>query len=175
MKETRRWRGILASLVLAAVPAAGGDAPAGVSSREAFERIKSLAGLWEGSHTAKDGPAASVRYELTANGTAVMERLFPGTSHEMLSVYHLDGDQLVITHYCALGNQPRMRLEKATVKPAELSFGFAGGTNLDPAKDTHIHSGKVQIVDQDRLEEEWSVYEGGKQTGTNRLFLSRKK
>ena len=46
-------------------------------------------------------------YGVTAAGTAVMEALFPETDHEMLTVYHLEGNDLVLTHYCAMGNQPR--------------------------------------------------------------------
>ena len=61
----------------------------------------------------------------------------PGTDHEMVSVYHADGKDVVMTHYCAFGNQPKMKLDPAS-KDNELKFVFAGGTNLDPAKDTHM-------------------------------------
>jgi hypothetical protein len=152
-------------------PAPARAAPAG--ARAAFEKLKALAGAWEGKagHGDALGPA-SVRWETISAGTAVMETLFPGTEHEMRSVYFMDGGDLVLTHYCAMGNQPRMRLSRASTDRA-LVFEFAGGTNLDPAKDVHIHSGKIQLVGPDALEAEWTVWGGGKQTGANRFVLAR--
>jgi len=73
-----------------------------------------------------------------------------------------------------MGNQPRMKLAQATgAEPVELRFDFAGGTNLDPAQDAHMHSGRVTLRGTDRLEAEWAVYDKGKQTGSNRFFLNR--
>jgi hypothetical protein len=145
-----------------------------VDGQGAFERLKSLAGEWQG--TAGDGGAATpatVRYELGSGGTIVRELLFPGTEHEMLSVYHLVGGQLVATHYCAMGNQPHFKLASATAD--EMVFDFDGGTNFEPARDAHIHSGRLRLVGPDRLAAEWTVFAGGKKTGTNRFSLTRKK
>jgi hypothetical protein len=120
-----------------------------------FERLKRLNGEWQGTVESRQGPAATVLYRLTANGKTLMETLFPGMDHEMISMYHLDGKDLVVSHYCAVGNQ-------------------AGGTNLDPKKDVHIHSGKLIFVDDDHLESEWAVYQGEKQVGSNKFFLTRR-
>src|SRR5579883_3440161 len=82
--------------------------PAGAAG---FESLKKLAGDWV--QIGKDGkPAGPVvsSIRVTSAGTAVEETLFPGTAHEMVTMYHLDGGELVLTHYCALGNQPHMRL-----------------------------------------------------------------
>ena len=67
---------------------------------------------------------------ITAGGSAVHETLFPGQPHEMISLYTAEGSDLVLTHFCVLGNQPRM---KADSKAAgnQLAFKFAGGANLD--------------------------------------------
>ncbi len=172
------WRVGVWSLVLAGW-ASGGEAeppPAasGLDSKLAFERLKGLAGEWTGTVVAKDGPPAQVRFELISAKTAVMETQFPGTEHEMRSVYHLDGTALVLTHYCAMGNQPRMKLAMAS-KPNELVFDFAGGANLDPAKDAHVHSGRMVLLDDDHLEAEWTGYQGGKPGGVHRFFLARKR
>ena len=59
---------------------------------------------------------------------------------EMLSVYHMDKGNLVMSHYCALGNQPRMKLNPKKSTPQELVFDFAGGTNFNPRRDQHMHS-----------------------------------
>jgi hypothetical protein len=162
---------MVAALALCAGTAMAGDAPAG-SAREALARIKGLVGTWEGHIATPDGPPGSVRYELTGGGNTVVEKLFPGTEHEMMTVYHLDGDKLLATHYCAMGNQPVMKLEKATA--GELGFGFVGGTNMDASKDVHIHSGRLRFVEGGKLESEWDVYQGSKQTGTHKFYLARK-
>jgi hypothetical protein len=160
-----------------AAPAAPPAPPPATAAdpKAAFARLKGLAGAWEGKagHGEELGPA-SVRWETTSAGTAVMETLFPGTDHEMRSVYHLDGDTLVLTHYCAMGNQPRMRLSRASTD-RELVFDFSGGTNLNPRRDTHIHSGRIRLVGPDAIEAEWTVWGDGKQTGANRFVLARKR
>jgi hypothetical protein len=159
----------------AAEPARPAAAAPGSAARAAFDRLKTLAGTWEGKagHGEKLGPA-TVRWETISAGTAVMETLFPGTDHEMRSVYFMDGPELVLTHYCAMGNQPRMKLSPASTD-RDLVFEFAGGTNLDAAKDVHIHSGRLKLVAPDALEAEWTVWGGGKQTGANRFVLERKR
>ncbi len=164
-------RALVACAVLLSLPAA-----AAPDAKAAFDRLKSLAGAWEGKagHGDQLQPGASVRWETISNGTAVMETLFPGTPHEMRSVYFLDGGDLVLTHYCAMGNQPRMKLSPASTDRT-LVFDFAGGTNLDPAKDVHVHSGTIRLTGPDALEAEWTVWGGGKQTGANRFVLARKK
>ena len=74
--------------------------------------MKKLAGTWLLAD--KDGKPtdqiASI-IKVTAGGSVVHETLFPGQPHEMVSVYHRDGADLVMTHYCALGNQPRMKAD----------------------------------------------------------------
>ena len=75
----------------------------------------------------------------------MQETLFPGTPNEMISMYHLADGQLVMTHYCAMGNQPRMKLDAQASTPDKLVFAFDGGTNFDPAKDGHVHSGSLTL------------------------------
>ena len=168
MRRLTTWT---AALALSAGAMQAADAPGG-SAREALGRIKTLVGTWDGHIATPDGPPGSVRYELTGGGNTVVEKLFPGTDHEMMTVYHLDGERLLATHFCAMGNQPVMKLEKAT--PTELSFGFASGTNMDASKDVHIHSGRLRFGEGGTLQSEWDVYEGAKKTSTNKFFLARK-
>src|SRR5439155_8435497 len=98
-----------------------------------LEKLKKLSGTWVA--TDKDGkPTSEVVsvFRVTSAGSAVHETIFPGTDHEMVSVYHLDGKDLVMTHYCALGNQPRMKLD-AKSQPNQLVFhSRAGPTSTRP-------------------------------------------
>jgi hypothetical protein len=66
-----------------------------------------------------------------------------------------------------------MQLSRAQSTAAELVFEFTGGTNLDPAKDGHIHAGRIRLPAADRLEADWVFYTGGRPAGTNRFLLTR--
>jgi hypothetical protein len=166
-------RGVaLPVLVMALLAGAARGADATADHKAAFDRLKTLVGAWQGHHTTPDGPEMSVEYRLTGNGTALMERLFAGTPHEMLSVYYMEGSELVLTHYCAMGNQPRMKLVSGG-KEGDLHFDFVGGTNLDPATSTHIHGGRISIPAADRFDADWHVWTQGKAADTHRLFMRR--
>jgi hypothetical protein len=102
-----------------------------------------------------------------------MQTQFPGSDHEMVSMYYVDGDKLVLTHYCAVGNQPRLELDRKVSKPNELRFVFAGGTNLNADKDMHIHSLRTVIKDKGHIEEEWDAYQEGKKIATEKFTMSR--
>jgi hypothetical protein len=140
----------------------GGATAQPTAAHAGLERMKKLAGTWV--EAGKDGkPTDKVVsvVKVIGGGAVVHETLFPGQPHEMVSVYLVDGGDLVMTHYCALGNQPRMKADPKS--PAgKLRFEFAGGTNLDPAKDKHMHEGTITFVDDDHIEWSGVAWEGGK-------------
>ncbi len=161
-----------------------GEAKEGVDAKAAFARLKTLAGTWktqiEGHHAAKakenkDGHAepVTVTFKLTGAGSAVVETQFPGTGHEMTSVYHLDGDDLRMTHYCAMGNQPQVKLDRAHSRPDHLIFLFDGGTNLDPKKDMHIHGLTMTFQKDGHVTSDWEGYMGGKSAGITSFIMTR--
>ncbi len=141
----------------------------------ALEPLKKLAGTWTGKAGA-DHPEMDVTvvYRVTANGSAVMETLFPDTDHEMVTMYTVEKGGVVLTHYCAAGNQPRMRAKKGG-PPNELVFQFAGGANLDPARDEFMHDARLVFVDENHLRSEWTGWEGGKAGKTTVFDLTRQK
>jgi hypothetical protein len=139
-------------------------AGAAVEPKAAFERLKALAGTWQGA--AGHGPTdqqANVVYRVASGGSVVEETLFPNSPHEMVSMYHLADGQLVMTHYCAMGNQPHLKLDTAASAPDRLVFAFDGGTNLDPAKDGHVHSGVIEWKGE-LLRADWTFWAGGKES-----------
>lgn len=140
-----------------------------------FARLRALEGTWKGTAHATNGESfpVEVDYRLTGGGTALVETLFKGTPHEMVTVYHCDGSDIVLTHYCSAGNQPRMRL--ATPGAQELVFEFDGGTNFDPRKDGHMHVGRLEIVDNDHVKTRWSFYQGGKADHDAQFEITRVK
>ncbi len=150
-------------------------APA-IPSNPAFDRLKLLVGEWvvvEGSF-GKPGEVA-VRYALTGAGSALVETLFPGAEHEMVTVYHRDGEGVVLTHYCAAGNQPRMRLK--SVEGGVFAFDYDGGTNIVVERDSHMHSAKLDLSNPDEIRSEWIGWTNGKPDPEHaaRFRLTRKK
>jgi hypothetical protein len=126
-----------------------------------LEKMKKLVGTWVVA--GKDGkPTDQVLsvIKLTAGGSAVHETLFPGQPQEMVSVYTADGPDLLMTHYCVLGNQPRMKADPNS-SANQICFKFAGGTNLDPKKDKHMHEATLTLVDNDHIELLGVAWDGG--------------
>lgn len=124
------------------------------STSPAFEVMKKLVGEWA---TADDkgnaGPVVSV-YKLISNNSVLHETLFPGTPHEMVSVYHMDGPDLICTHYCAMGNQPRLKYV-AGKDPKELEFKSVAVGNGKSLDDAHMGHAKIRIIDENHLKSEW--------------------
>ena len=148
-----------------AVQSRGGDdaapKPSTVPTNVTLEKMKKLAGTWlladaDGKPT--DQVASIIK--VTAGGSAVHETLFPGQPHEMVSVYTVDGQDLIMTHYCVLGNQPRMKADPKS-QANEIIWRFVGGTNLDPKKDKHMHEATLKIIDDDHIEVNGIGWENG--------------
>lgn len=133
-------RSLIALFALTTISAHGAVTP-----EQAFASIKSLKGHWHGPAAMKGMPPSHSVFRVTAGGSAVQETIFPGTPMEMLSVYHMDKGHLLMTHYCALGNQPRMKLNAKKSTPRELVFDFDGGTNFNPRRDKHMHSLSLKL------------------------------
>ncbi|MCH9681000.1 MAG: hypothetical protein K0V04_06180 [Deltaproteobacteria bacterium] len=89
-----------------------------------------LPGRWTAS--LEGGHELVVDYRMTARGSVLLETWMPGTPAETLTTFHLDGDRLMLTHYCGQGNQARLRLTDATER--QLSFSRFDVTNHDPSQ-----------------------------------------
>jgi hypothetical protein len=127
-----------------------------------FDKLKTLVGTWVTAD--KDGKATDEIVsviKLTAGGTALQETLFPGQPHEMISMYTVDGPDLVMVHYCMLGNQPKMKADAKSISASKINFQFAGGTGFDVKKDKHMHAATLTIVDPDHIEIEGVGWENG--------------
>jgi hypothetical protein len=151
---------------------AHGQEPA-AKTAPGFDLFKGLAGEWVGTGTMGGKTQnAIVTYKVTSGGNAVLETLFSGTPHEMISVIHPVGNQLSLTHYCGMGNQPHM----ICTGPENnvVAFRFDGGSNIEPDRDRHMHSATYTFVDANTLHSEWTLYNEGKAVGTATLDLKRK-
>ena len=176
-----RARKILASFVLLSAVALLGYAdekkarPAAEKS-PGLEKFKQLAGEWVGKEASgkESGQEVHVIYKVTSAGSAVVETILPGGEHEMVTVIHQDGDDLALTHYCALGNQPHMKT-KGKTDGDKIAFKFASASNLKSEKEMHMHDVTYTFVDKDTLKAEWTHYDDGKPAGSAVFELKRKK
>ncbi len=165
----------LVSLTLSAVAKAGESAKMHVPPAASAElaQIKSLAGRWSGTSQEVNGASqpARVEYRVTSGGSAVVETLFAGTDHEMVSVYHDRNGKLDITHYCILGNQPELALTSAT--PGRFELSLAADSNINTASEPHMHALTLAWADADHLTQTWTFYEQGKAAGATTIILAR--
>jgi hypothetical protein len=138
-----------------------------------FARLKAMAGEWEAKMD-RGGDAFTVTYRVTCEGSVVIETLFAGTNHEMLTIYHMDGDDLVLTHYCAMRNQPHMKAARE-IKGNELAFSCARVSNVRSHDDPHMHSVTLAFVDENTAKHAWTMHKGGAASGEIAFSLKRKK
>lgn len=104
---------------------------------DVFNQMKSLVGTW----VKTDAPDSnfSVAFELTANDSVLIETWLRGDKKHSLTLYHLNGNELIATHYCPQGNQPRLQMSKDS-KPNHVEFSYLDATNLNSLDDSHQHS-----------------------------------
>jgi hypothetical protein len=166
--------GIVALLCFTLAPGISGAGAPAMTGQQGLEIMKKMAGSWIGTMTKKDGPAAKVTYEVTSGGTAVLEKLDPGGPYEMTTVYYLDGDELLATHYCSAGNQPMMKLNTKTSDAKKLVFDFVRVTGLKKPDDGHISSVTHSLVDANKLESVWLSSPASNESEM-KMFLARGK
>ena len=174
----------LSTVLVSVAVLAAAASPALAAARtpaEAFTQLKSLEGSWgataeqvAGEPHAEEGTTEGrFEFKVSAAGTVLMETMGAGSEHEMVNMYHMDGDDLVLTHYCAGGNQPTMKLDAEELAQGRLHFAFTGGTNLDPAVDEHIHSATISWQEDGSVVSDWAAWAGGAEAGVMHFVLTR--
>lgn len=159
----------LMALSVSAEPAVDTVPTAATSpATSAFEVLKKLEGRWTG--TSAGGAAIEVDYIVTGGGTALMERYRMGDHGEMLTVYHLDGDSILLTHYCSVGNQPRMRVTDFD-KEGTYRFDFVDVSGA--LQDGHMHHALVRYDGGDSMSSDWTYRQGGEDQFTETATIHR--
>jgi hypothetical protein len=119
-----------------------------------FDAIKSLAGNWKG--IGPDGKPFTVTYQVVSGGSVVMERQ---NDEQMITMYYLDGNNLMLTHYCMANNQPRMKASEMNGK--NLEFQFVDASNLSDGAG-HMHNMTLTMEDANHIQEDWKWSQMGK-------------
>ena len=141
-----------------------------IKTSAALDKIKQLVGTWTGTGGDMGDGKVEVQYQLTSGGSAVVETLFPGSAHEMTTVYYDEAGKLAMTHYCMLGNHPTMELKKETAN--ELMFEAGKDNHLE--NQPHMHTLDITFISPDSIEQKWSMIQPGKE-GHNTILKLHKK
>jgi hypothetical protein len=168
MKYLRAILSFVALLSLSTVAFAQSDAQKPPSdSQKAFDKLKTLAGSWEGRVTTVppqpgmgDGALTDISLRVTSRGNAMVHEMKaagtvddPARYDHPVTMFYLDSDRLLLTHYCDAGNRPRMAGKMSPDgKTAEFEF-------LDVAGDTqygHMHHAVFTFVDAYHHTEDWT-------------------
>jgi hypothetical protein len=129
-------------------------------STPAFDQLKSLAGEWERTNT--QGSKVSLTYQVVSNGSALMERLKSGDMSEMITMYSLDGDHIVATHYCSAGNQPTMQTPTAAAATGKYDFTFVRVSGTKTPDEGHMVALTLTMPDSNHLTQVWTFDDHGK-------------
>lgn len=164
-------RATFPALALTLAMAAGGAGAA----EDPFQRIKALEGTWVGVDAAGQPTDQVVSvFHVTSNGHSVEEIMFPGSPNEMVNMYYRDGDDVLMTHYCAGGNQPTVKLMN-TATPGLVKFEYHDISNMITMNDEHMREGSFRWIGEDRLKAEWRSWSNGQYLSTSSFEMVRRK
>jgi hypothetical protein len=138
-----------------------------------FDKMKSLDGSWAGNTTEGGKPyPATARFQLVSDGSALMAWLGEGSPYEMVTIFHMDGKDLMATHYCAAHNQPRF-VAVPSDNPNTIVFRFKDGTNIGP-HDGHMRGVTFIFDGKDHHMEDWTYVDASGKESTSRFDFKRK-
>jgi hypothetical protein len=149
------------------VTMAGTSALAKSDAQKSFDQLKTMEGIWEGKTDA--GQPVKVTYHLVSGGLTVMSE---ASEDSMVTMYYLDGDRLLMTHFCGAGNQPRM-VGKMSPDGKALDFSYLDATNLATPQTGHMHHAHFTFADGNHYSEQWTFAQDGKEE-TEHFSLQRK-
>lgn len=183
MRIQRLARAVLTTVLLAALfpfpalpqgEAAQAATPIPRSEAEKiFERFKALAGRWEGRST--KGWTGTSNYSVIARESVVMglSEFTDAPGRGMATMIHMDGDRLLLTHYCEARNQPRLVATSVEEDGRVVVFTFLDGTNMRSRETGHMDKAVFQFDEPDRFTSRWTWYQNGQQRWLEDISYTR--
>src|SRR5215472_3030360 len=146
-------------------------------AQKSFDKMKTLAGSWEGRVTTSpqeadiEGKLAKVTLRVTSMGNALMhEATGAGRPDDPITMFYLDADRLLLTHYCDAGNRPRM-VGKMSPDGKTVEFDFLDVSgNLQYG---HMQHAVFTIIDENHHTEDWTYLMPGDKPMRGHLDLKR--
>jgi len=133
--------------------------------KELIGALAALEGRWG---TEATGSKVVAEYHVIAEGTAIRETMFPGDAHEMINMYTLDGNSMVMTHYCAGGNQPHMRAK--AIEAGCIAFESNGVSDLKQRDEIYMGEMTLVLKGADNIEQHWTALKNGQPEGDKEVF-----
>ena len=165
---------ILPLLLLSFAPACQSIYPGPIDAEHRkglFSQVTALAGTWE--RTDPQGAKSTAKFEVTSAGSVVREVMFPGTEHEMSNMYSLDGNDLVMTHYCAGGNQPSMRAKGMSGN--SLPFQFESVRDLTQPDQTFMGEMTLIFNADGSVQQRWKGLKAGQADPEHEMVFDLKR
>ena len=143
------------------------------SPAQVFGKFQALAGTWKGRST--KGWTGEASFEVIAAGSVVVEtsRFQAHPDETMMTMYHLDGSTMLLTHYCVAKNQPRLQMSSLSEDGKKVTFLFRDGTNLASRNQGHMDSVVYQFEDADHFTSQWSFYKDGREEWMEEIHYER--
>jgi hypothetical protein len=156
------------------------------NAQKSFDSLKALAGPWEGHvTTVPPMPGMSgntdmqVTLRVTSKGNALVHEMKeagkpddPTRYDHPVTMLYLDGDRLLLTHYCDAGNRPRM-VARSSPDGKKVEFDFldlSGGTQYG-----HMHHAVFTMIDANHHIEDWTYIMPGDKPVRAHFDLARAK
>ncbi len=158
------------------VPAIDPVAADADKSAETMKLLASLEGEWR--LVQEDGTLSeevSV-FKPSSAGSVVREIMMVGEPHEMTNLYHMDGERVVCTHYCAVGNQPRMIADgiEHTDRGPSLDFRVDSVSNFTEGQDHYMGGLRLNFIDGDTVEQVWTTFNAGGEVDHQMVFVLKR-
>jgi predicted enzyme related to lactoylglutathione lyase len=141
-------------------------------ARAGFELFKKLEGKWIGRST--KGWEEAITFKTIAKGSVVVENSFDAHPNEtMMTMFHLDGPRLLLTHYCVAGSQPRLAATAFDDNGRTITFTFLDATNLPSRDHGHMDKAVFRFADDDHFSSQWTWYQAGKESWMEEIKYAR--
>ncbi|MDF2177429.1 hypothetical protein P2G88_04110 [Aliiglaciecola sp. CAU 1673] len=111
-----------------------------------FERLKALTGEYKVQGLVD----TTVTYRLTAKDSVLLETWQMPNNREEMTAFHMDGEHLVATHYCASNHQPTMQWI-STQSPVPIEFRMISVRNLASLDMPHNSGFSYQLAEDKRV------------------------
>jgi hypothetical protein len=153
--------------------------------QKSFEKLKNLAGGWEGPVTMtppmpemSTGKPVHVSLRVTSRGNALVHEMNeagaiddPTKNDHPVTMFYLDGEQLMLTHYCDAGNRPRMTAKVLPDGKVDFDFVDVAG-NLQHG---HMQHATFTAIDANHHTEDWVFLMPGDKPMHAHMELTRTK
>jgi hypothetical protein len=148
----------------------------GTHSEAVMQLLASLEGEWRLEQEDGSLSEAFSAFKVSSAGSVVREIMAVGEPQEMTNLYHMDGDTVVCTHYCAAGNQPRMIADgiEQTDRGKSLEFKVDSVSNFTKGQDHYMGGLKLVFIDDDTVEQVWTTFNAEGEVAGQMTFVMKR-